>query len=137
MSGQPGSDMLIKIDADGGPTWVTVAGLRTKTLSFNKGMVDISTSDSPNKWRQLLAGAELKSVSLSGDGIFAGGNSVELLRSQFYAGTIAKFQVVVPGYGVFTGPFDITKMDIGGEHTKEVTLSLSLESAGEIIYAAA
>ena len=137
MSAQRGSDMLIKIDADGTPNWVTVAGLKTKQLSFSTGTVDITTSDSPNKWRELLAGAEIKSVSLSGDGIFAPGNTAELIRSSFYAGTIPRFQVIVPGYGIFTGPFQITKLDIGGEFNKEVTLSISLESGGEITFAAA
>jgi TP901-1 family phage major tail protein len=116
---------------------VTVAGLRTKTLSFNSGMVDISNSDSPNKWRQLLAGAEIKSVSLSGDGIFSEAASAEKLRGHFFGGTIPRFQVIVPGFGTIVGLFQITKLDFGGEYNKETTLSISLESAGEMSFTAA
>ena len=57
MAAQKGKDLLLKLDhaSDGG--FVSVAGLRSKQLSFNTQTVDITHADSTDQWRELLAGA--------------------------------------------------------------------------------
>lgn len=138
MSAQKGSDLLIKIGNAASPeVFSAVTGLRTKSLQFNAESVDVSDSDSANKWRELLAGAGLKSASLSGNGPFKDGTTEGTVRTEFFAQTIKNYQIVIPSFGTMEGPFQITQLEYAGEHNGEVTWSMQLESAGEIAFTAA
>ena len=53
MASQRGKDLL---KFDDGASYATVAGLRTKRISFNAQSVDITDSQSAGRWRELLAG---------------------------------------------------------------------------------
>src|SRR5690606_15232767 len=57
MAAQKGKDLLLKIDSDGLGAFETVAGLRSRSLSFNTEVVDITHQESTGQWRELLAGA--------------------------------------------------------------------------------
>jgi len=135
MSAQKGKDLLIKI-ADGG-SFTTVAGLRTRRLAFNAETVDITHSESANRWRELLDGAGVKRASVSGRGLFKDAASDELMRAAFFDGTIGNYQIVIPDFGTVQGLFQITALEFAGEHNGEVTFDLSLESAGELTFAGA
>jgi TP901-1 family phage major tail protein len=63
-----GKDILIRPYINGAPT--TLTGLRTKSIKVNNELVDITNSDSPNRWRELLAGVGMRSMSISGQGVF-------------------------------------------------------------------
>ena len=52
MTAQKGKDLLLKIDSDGEGTFTTVAGLRSRQISFNAETVDISNADSTGRWRE-------------------------------------------------------------------------------------
>ena len=134
MAAQKGRDLLLKVDQTGTGTYSTVAGLRSHTLSFNAASVDVSHQESAGQWRELLAGAGLKSAGVRGSGIFKDAASDEILRGYFFDGTIRDWRIVVPDFGSVTGPFQITSLDFGGRHDGELTFDLSLESAGELIF---
>ncbi|MEM6576991.1 MAG: phage major tail protein, TP901-1 family, partial [Pseudomonadota bacterium] len=70
MAVQNGKDLLVKIDLTGGGNFQTVAGLRATRVSFNAESVDVTSLESAGGWRELLAGAGVKSASISGSGIF-------------------------------------------------------------------
>jgi TP901-1 family phage major tail protein len=135
MSAQKGKDLLIKID--GGAGFTTVAGLRTRRLAFNAETVDITHAESANRWRELLDGAGVKRASVSGRGLFKDAASDELVRDAFFDGAVKNYQVVIPDFGTVAGAFQITALEFAGEHNGEVTFDLSLESAGELTFAAA
>ena len=137
MGAQRGRDLLLKIDATGGGSFQSVAGLRSNQISLNAGAVDVTSQDSGNQWRELLAGAGIKSAGIRGSGIFKDAASDVTLRAVFFAGQIRAWQVVVPGFGTLQGPFQITALEYGGRHDGEVTFDLALESAGEIVFTAA
>jgi hypothetical protein len=88
MTAQKGKDLLLKVDSDGGGTFVTVGGLRARSLAFNAATVDATDQESAGRWRELLAGAGLKSARLSGSGIFKDAASDETLRQYFFGGTV-------------------------------------------------
>jgi TP901-1 family phage major tail protein len=134
MSAQKGKDLLIKIDDGSGFT--TVAGLRTRRLAFNAETVDITHAESANRWRELLDGAGVKRASVSGRGLFKDAASDELVRAAFFDGAVKDYQVVIPDFGTIEGAFQITALEFAGEHNGEVTFDLSLESAGELTFAA-
>ena len=134
MAAQKGKDLLLKI-LDGS-AYVTVAGLRSRRIAFNAQTVDVTHADSSGRWRELLAGAGLKRASVSGAGVFKDAASDALVRTAFFDGTLKTWQVVVPDFGTVTGAFQITAFELGGDHDREVTFDLTLESAGELVFAA-
>ena len=136
MTAQKGRDLLLKIDTTGGGSFQTVAGLRANALSFNAESVDVTHQESAGAWRELLAGAGLKSANVRGQGIFKDAASDETIRGYFFNGTIRRWQVIVPDFGVIDGPFQITALEIAGRHDAEITFELALESAGELTFTA-
>lgn len=135
MAAQAGKDMLLKIGDGADPeTFTTVAGLRARTLSLNARTVDATDADSAGRWRELLAGAGVKSAAVSGQGLFRDAASDALIREAFFAQAARRWQLVVPGFGTLEGPFLVAALDYAGEHAGEATFALSLASAGEIVF---
>jgi TP901-1 family phage major tail protein len=132
MAAQKGKDLLLKVDNGG--AFVTVAGLRTKALAFNAETVDITNADSVGRWRELLAGAGLRRLSLSGTGVFKDDASDALLRQQFFDGAIADWQITVPDFGRLQGPFQVTALEYRADHAGEVVFTLAAESAGALTF---
>lgn len=135
MTAQKGKDLLIKT-ADGSG-YTTVAGLRTRRISFNAEAVDITHAESANRWRELLDGAGVKRASVSGRGLFRDASSDVLIRQTFFEGAIINYQIVIPSFGTIQGPFQIGSLKFAGEHNGELTYDMSLESAGELAFTAA
>ena len=66
MGVEKGSAFLLKVGNGNVPaTYETVAGMRTTQLSVNGEAVNITSKDSGG-WRELLSGAGVRSVSVSG-----------------------------------------------------------------------
>ena len=137
MSAQKGKDLLLKLDSDGAGTFTTVAGMRSRSIAFNTETVDITHAESAGQWRELLAGAGVKNAKVSGAGIFKDASSDALVRSYVFAGTIRNWQVIIPDFGTVQGPFQIASFELSGRHDGEVAFDLSLDSAGELTFAAA
>lgn len=137
MTAQKGKDLLLKVDSDGGGTFVTVGGLRARSLAFNAATVDTTDQESAGRWRELLEGAGLKTARISGSGIFKDASSDETLRQYFFAGTVRDWQVIVPDFGTVEGAFQIVTLEYGGRHDGEVSFELGLESAGALTFTGA
>ncbi len=75
--------------------------------------------------------------AITGNGIFRDEASDEQVRSLFFAGTAANWQIVVPDFGTLSGAFQIAALEYGGSYDGAVTFSLTLQSAGAISYASA
>lgn len=137
MAAQKGKDILIKIGDGGGPeSFSTVAGLRAKTISLNARAVDATDADSANAWRELLAGAGVKSATVSGAGIFKDAASDEAVRQAFFSQAVTNFQLVVPDFGTLEGPFLVSALEYAGRHDGEAQFAITLASAGELTFAA-
>lgn len=136
MAAQSGKDLLIKIDLTGDGQFETIAGLRATRISFNAETVDVTSLESPGGWRELLAGAGVKSATIAGSGVFRDANTDERARQIFFDGEVPAFQVIVPGFGIVAGPFQITALEYAGSHNGEATYELSLASAGVLTFTA-
>ena len=136
MTAQKGKDLLVKI-SEGAGGFTTVAGLRTRRLAFNAETVDVTHAESANRWRELIDGAGVKRASVSGRGLFKDAASDAAMRQTFFDGAVKTFQIVIPDFGTVAGPFQLTNLEFAGEHNGEVTYDVSLESAGELTFAAA
>ncbi|MDC7677250.1 phage major tail protein, TP901-1 family [Asticcacaulis machinosus] len=134
MALQKGRDMLLKIED--GAAFVTVAGLRARTISLNARTVDVTDSESAGGWRELLSGAGVKALSVSGSGVFRDAASDALMREAFFAQAQKVWQLIVPDFGRFEGPFLIAALDYAGDHDGEATFAMTLASAGEISFVA-
>ena len=135
MSAQKGKDILLKLDQGGG--FATVAGIRTTRLTFNADTVDVTTADSAGHWRELLAGAGVRSAAVAGSGIFKDETSDETLRAVFFNSTVPDFEIVIPDFGTVTGPFQVSSLEYAGSHDGEATFEIALASAGAIAFTAA
>jgi TP901-1 family phage major tail protein len=135
MTAQRGKDLLLKV-ADGAGGYVTVAGLRSRALTFDAATVDVTDAESAGGWRELLAGAGIRRASISGSGVFRDGSSDAQMRAIFFNNEIRAWQIVIPGFGTVQGPFQIAALGYRGEHAGEVGFDLTLDSAGELTFAA-
>ena len=140
MAKQLGRSLLIKIgDGAGSEAFTTIAGLNSKSITINNSSIDVTTPDATTPggtlWASNLNG--LKSVSISGDGIFLDESAQEgrLNTIATAADPVANFQIVVPDFGAYSGEFRVTSLEFGGETEGATTFSLSLESNGTIAYA--
>lgn len=136
MAAQKGRDLLLKIDSTGTNVFITVAGLRSHTLTFNAETVDATSQESAGAWRELLAGAGLKSASIRGQGIFKDAASDISVQTYFFNSTIVNWQIIIPAFGIVQGPFQITSLDFGARHDAEITFDLALASAGALTFTA-
>ena len=133
MAGQRGRDVLLKL-ANATGDFITVAGIRTKTLLLSAGTVDGTNADSPEAWRELVTGAGVKSARLSGAGVFKDKVSDARMRDVFFAGDVASWLLILPDFGEIEGPFQISELAYSGEHDGEASFTLTLESAGALIF---
>ncbi|WP_423068493.1 phage major tail protein, TP901-1 family [Devosia sp. CN2-171] len=137
MAAQSGKDMLLKLDQTGSGSFVTVAGLRSRSLAFNAATIDVTDAESAGRWRELLAGGGIKRAAVAGSGIFKDQASDATIRGLFFAGTIRNWQLILPDFGTVEGPFQIVALEFSADHAGEVTFELALESAGQLSFVVA
>ena len=136
MGAQSGRDLLLKVDIDGAGTFETFAGLRATRLTFNAGTIDVTSVESDGGWRELLAGGGVKSAAVTGAGVFRDAATDARARAAFFAGAVLRCRVILPGFGIVAGPFQIASLEFAGRHDDEATYELSLASAGALSFAA-
>lgn len=136
MGVQSGKDLLIKVDLTGSGQFQTIAGLRATRISFNAESVDVTSLESQGGWRELLAGAGVKSAAISGAGVFRDADTDERARQIFFDGETPSFQVIIPDFGRVEGAFQITSIEYAGSHDGEATYEIALASAGSLSFTA-
>ncbi|KMK67708.1 phage major tail protein, TP901-1 family [Puniceibacterium sp. IMCC21224] len=136
MGAQNGKDLLIKVDLTGDGQFQTFAGLRATRVSFNAETVDVTTLESQGGWRELLAGAGVRSASISGSGVFKDDDTDERARQIFFDGEMPDFQVIIPNFGTVEGAFQLTSIEYAGSHNGEATYEMALASAGQLTFVA-
>jgi TP901-1 family phage major tail protein len=136
MAVQNGKDLLIKLDMVGDGSFETIAGLRASRISFNAETVDVTSLESTGGWRELLAGAGVKSASISGSGVFRDAATDGRARQIFFDGEIPGFQVIIPDFGVVEGPFQLSSLEYAGSHNGEASYEMTMASAGALIFTA-
>lgn len=136
MAAQQGRALLLKIES-APDVFTTVAGLRARALQFQAQGGDATNADSDGAWREILAGAGVKTASVTGAGVFRDAASDALLRQAFFDGACPRFQIAVPDFGVVEGPFHIAALEYAGSHDGAATFSITLNSAGRLSFEAA
>ena len=136
MAAQKGKDLLLKVDTTGSGVYVTVAGLRSRSIAVNAETVEITHTESAGQWRELLSGAGVKSARVTGAGVFKDVASDATVRDYAFTGTNRNGQIIVPDFGTMEGAFQVASLEFTGRHDGEVAFEVSLESAGAISFVA-
>ena len=134
MAAEKGSAFLLKIgDGQEPVSYSTIAGLRTTQLSVNGEPVAITNKDSGG-WRELLSGAGVRSVSVSGAGVFTGSDAELRIKNHALGGVIDAYELSFEGGDRMRGDFLVTRLDYSGDYNGERSYTLSLESSGPVVH---
>lgn len=132
MAVESGAAFLLRMSDGGAPEeFRTVAGLRTTQLSIATEQVVITNKGSGG-WRELLPAGGVRSVSISGAGVFTGSEAELALKSRALAGALNRFEVRFEGGERIRGSFQVTRLDYSGDFNGERTYTMSLESSGAV-----
>jgi TP901-1 family phage major tail protein len=133
MPAEKGSAFLLKV-GDGAtvPVYTTLAGLRTTQLSINGDPVVITNKGSGG-WRELLSGAGIRSVSVSGAGVFTGSAAETRIKTNALSGVIDDYELSFESGERLRGRFLVSRLDYAGDFNAERTYTLSLESSGQVV----
>ncbi len=135
MAAEKGSAFLLKVGDGGAPVaYATVAGLRTTQLGINGEAVTITSKDSGG-WRELLSGAGVRSVSVSGAGVFTGSAAEARVKANALSGVLDDYRLAFESGETMTGKFLVARLDYAGDFNGERTYTLSLESSGPVVSA--
>lgn len=126
----PGRNVLLKVLING--VYTTAAAVRTKGLSKNGELVDITTQDSPGLWRELLAGGGVRSMSISVEGVHDPVATSAVIEGFAFSDAVVSCQLVRPGVNTIQGLFQFQNYSVDAPYNGAVTFSMQLESAGEI-----
>jgi TP901-1 family phage major tail protein len=135
MAAQLGLQMLLKVDSDGAGTYQTIGGITADDLTINSESVDTTSQDDTSRWRQLLAGAGVKSLSFSGSGVFKADASMTTVNTYVRTDVIRNWKIVVPALGTFTMLVKIQSVKFNSSHNGAVQFSISCESGGDVAFA--
>lgn len=131
MSAFSGSLLLIKIYDSVKSEFITLGGLKTTKISLNNNLID-STHKLSGAWREILPQSGIKSISISGNGIFTGSDSEKKLREIAFHNKIEKFLIQFGNGEKIIGNFMITSYDRIGNYNDEENYHVTLESSGKI-----
>ena len=135
MAAELGSAFLLKIgDGATPPAFTTIAGLRTTQLTIASDSI-VVTNKGSGGWRELLSGAGVRSVSLSGAGVFNGSAAEAQVKANALAGTTNPYQVCFENGETMTGTFLVTRLDYAGDFNNERSYTVALESSGSVVTA--
>jgi len=135
MAVEKGSAFLLKVgDGQPVPAFATVAGMRATQVSVNGEAVVVTHKDSGG-WRQLLSGAGVRSVSVSGSGVFTGSAAEARVRGSALSGALDDYRLTFEGGESMTGRFLVTRLDYSGDFNGERAYALTLESSGPVVSA--
>lgn len=128
-----GQAFLLKV-SDGAtpPIYTTVAGLRTTQMSIN-GEPVVITHKGSDAWRELLSGAGVRSVSVSGAGVFIGSIGETHIKSNALAGILDDYELSFESGEKMQGRFLVARLDYAGDFNGERSYTLALESSGPVV----
>ena len=136
MAAQDGRNFLLKIgDGQSPETFTTVGGFQSNSITLGEQSVDITNKSSPDKFREAMR-AGVKTVALSGNGIFTDSVAEEDVRANYFGSTVLNWQIEIPDFGTMEGPFILTQLAYTGPNNAALTYNIALESAGSVVFTA-
>lgn len=112
----------------------TIANVRTRTLSINRELIDVSDDDSSG-WRELLADIGQAEVNMTVEGVFSSHDIIEEALD-LTSGLVAH-ELEFPDTSTIAGDFALSSFELTGEYNGVATYSFEIQSSGEITYTGA
>lgn len=110
----------------------TLGGLRSKEISFSAESVDVTNVDS-DLWRSILDGNGVRSVSISGSGVYTSEEVFVEFRTDFLNNALTCILLLdAKTKEIIEGCFKITELSISGDYDAEGQYSMSADSAGPV-----
>ncbi len=134
-----GKDYLVQFETVTPGTYATLGGLQANSLSLNNETVDVTTKGA-SRWRELLDGCGLRSMSISGNGFLlkpsgtGADPATKTAHQRAMDGAKHKVKIISAAGDSYTGDFVVTSFERSGENGGAEAFTLSLESAGDITY---
>lgn len=111
----------------------TLGGLRSKELSFSSEAIDVTNVDS-NEWKSMLDNSGVRSVSISGSGVYTSETVFTEFRNDFLNNALTCIMLLDAKTGeLYEGCFKISELSISGDYDAEGTYSVSAESSGPVV----
>jgi TP901-1 family phage major tail protein len=136
MAAQAARLFALYLDVTGGASYSAIAGLRSRSVKLDSEFVDITNSDSVNQWREGIANAGVKSIEMSGSGIFLDDTPQATMISVALLNTIRNWRLVHPNLGTFEGPFFVSSFEFTGDYNAALEFNITLMSSGAITFTA-
>jgi TP901-1 family phage major tail protein len=131
MTAQAGRELLLKLEHGG--SFMPVGGFKSNSFSINDENIEVTNKDSGG-FREILAGAGIRTVSTSGSGVFVDDAVFAEVNQMVLNSVHGNWQIIVPNFGIYEGRFAVVSLDVSGEYNGEVTYDISLDSAGPISF---
>lgn len=136
MAAEKGRVFVLKIgDGASSETFTDLAGARSTSLTINGEMVDITNKGSAG-YRELLEDGGVSSMSISQSGVFFDSADEVLLQTAAKDMTLNNYELLYESGDKWSGAFQVTSYENGGEHNDAVTYSCTLESSGVFTFTA-
>ena len=123
--------MLIKVSDGSSPeVFTTLLGVRSRSISINNEMVDITASDTA-PFRDLLADAGLRTITLTVSGVAKDDLAYQRIQDNCHNAVVESYLLQFPNGDIIEGEFFPSTLEESGEYNAEQAFSLTLESAGK------
>jgi TP901-1 family phage major tail protein len=133
MTAQCGSAIVTSFKDSSG-TYRAHSGLRTQSVAINAEAVDVTNSGSAGRWREILDGCGVRTMTISGEGPFVDDLAENAALDAIMNNQVREGKILIPGLGTFEGHWKVTQLELSGEYNEGVMYSQTLESAGEITF---
>jgi len=137
MTNQIGRELLIKAGDGGSPElFSNVCGIRTRSFNLSANEVDttVPDCDNPGNLPQKTSAPGILDQSFSGSGLFTNTAAGKQMLDDARTGTGRNYQVVVPGYGTFEGPYAIFELELSGEMEGDMEFSATFRQTGPLVF---
>lgn len=140
MSQQSGRELLIKMGNGATPeVFSTVCGFDARSFVINNNFVDatVPECDTPEGIVNESGAYGVQSMTFSGSGKFDNDTAGITLANAARQQVAANYQVIVPGWGTFLGPFFIESMNLAGAKEGNMDFEASFRANGALTFTAA
>ncbi len=114
---------------------ITIAGMRSTSMKINNEQCDV-TDKGTVPWRQLLD-AGVRSMELSGSGVYSDDASMDIFMADVLAGSIVTMLLISGRGDSFSGSYLVSGGERSGEYNGAEQYTMSFASADTITYTAA
>ena len=140
MAQQTGRLLLIKKeDTPASGTFTSVCGFRARSFNLSTNEIDTTVPDcaDPGAVVQKTSVPGIADRTFSGSGLFDNDAVGKAVADAARLGSVLNYQVVVPGYGTFEGPYIITDFEFSGDMEGNMDFSATFKPSGALTFTAA